>query len=187
MGKGDRRPPEAPETGAGDAELFREAVAGAAPLRDDRGFVPRTSRASPRVQARTPTPGTPASAFDLDEVGERIGGSVPDLDQRTRRRLRRGEIAVEARLDLHGLRQAEAEAALTRFVRAEQERGRRCVLVVHGRGLNSGEGGPVLKEGAVRWLTHGAVGRCVLAFCSALPRDGGVGALYVLLRRAGKV
>ena len=64
--------------------------------------------------------------------------------------------------------------------------GKRCVLLVHGRGLHSPDQLPVLKEALLGWLAGGRFGRLVLAFCSARPADGGAGALYVLLRRAGR-
>ena len=61
--------------------------------------------------------------------------------------------------------------------------GHRALLVVHGRGLNSKDNAPVLKERLKSWLARGQIGRIVLAFSSARPVDGGTGALYVLLRR----
>jgi DNA-nicking Smr family endonuclease len=57
------------------------------------------------------------------------------------------------------------------------------VLIIHGRGHNSREGIPVLKERLQVWLTRGRIGRHVLAFATARPQDGGAGAVYVLLRR----
>jgi DNA-nicking Smr family endonuclease len=97
-------------------------------------------------------------------------------------RLRRGEVEVERRLDLHGMTAAEARRAFGAALREAAAAGERCMLVVHGRGLRS-EGGPVLKEGVVEWLTAPPLAPLVLAFASALPRDGGAGASYVLLRR----
>jgi len=61
--------------------------------------------------------------------------------------------------------------------------GKRCVLVVHGRGLHSKDQRPVLKEAVVNWLGRTGLRKQVLAFCTARPYDGGAGALYVLLRR----
>ena len=70
-----------------------------------------------------------------------------------------------------------------RFIIDAFAAGHRAVLVVHGRGLNSKDNVPVLKERLKSWLARGRVGRVVLAFSSARPADGGAGALYVLLRR----
>jgi DNA-nicking Smr family endonuclease len=99
------------------------------------------------------------------------------------RRLRDGAFALEAHLDLHGLDRHEAKSAVRDFIERARSEGRRCVLLVHGRGLGSKEGVPVLKERLREWLTRGGIGRKVLAFASARPCDGGTGALYVLLRR----
>ena len=60
---------------------------------------------------------------------------------------------------------------------------RRTVLIVHGRGLRSPGGLPVLKHAAAQWLSHGIAGGYVLAFATARPSDGGAGAVYVMLRR----
>ena len=102
------------------------------------------------------------------------------------RRLKRGDYAVEGRLDLHGLTREEARGAVERFLRQSRLSGQRCVLLVHGRGRNSEYQLPVLKEALLGWLAAGRFGRQVLAFASARPADGGAGALYVLLRRAGR-
>jgi DNA-nicking Smr family endonuclease len=121
--------------------------------------------------------------FDLSDTDEFVEGAVEGFDRRTRDKLKRGELSVQAHLDLHGLVREEAHAAVERFIRDQRHRGARCVLIIHGRGLNSKGQVPVLKEQMGRWLTRGAVGRSVLAFCTARPSDGGAGAIYVLLRR----
>jgi len=122
-------------------------------------------------------------AFHLSDTDEFMEGAAADLDRRTRLRLRRGEFAVQGHLDLHGQTREEAHAALEAFVKRERALGHRCILVIHGRGLNSKDQVPVLKEQMGRWLSRGALGRQVLAFCTARPCDGGAGAVYALLRR----
>jgi DNA-nicking Smr family endonuclease len=121
--------------------------------------------------------------FTLSDTQDFIEGAVADLDRRTRTRLRRGDFSVQGHLDLHGLNREEGHAALDTFVRAQRLAGKRCLLVIHGKGRNSKDGQPVLKEQMARWLTRGALGRAVLAFCTAQPADGGAGAIYLLLRR----
>ena len=79
--------------------------------------------------------------------------------------------------------QVEAKAEVERFLLESRRIGRRCVVIVHGRGLHSKDQQPVLKERVTVWLTQARLGRLVLAFCTARPHDGGAGALYVLLRR----
>ncbi len=93
-------------------------------------------------------------------------------------RLRRGQWAIQAEIDLHGLRRDEARDALALFVREAARRGRRCVRVVHGKGHGSPGRQPVLKDKAQRWL---AQSREVLAFAQASGPQGGAGALIVLL------
>ncbi len=99
------------------------------------------------------------------------------------RRLRQGNFAVQAHLDLHGMTRQEARPLVESFIVDARARRRRCVLIVHGRGLNSKDQIPVLKESLRVWLAKGRIGRSVLAFCSARPSDGGAGAVYVLLRK----
>jgi DNA-nicking Smr family endonuclease len=95
------------------------------------------------------------------------------------RKLRRGVWALQAELDLHGLRRDEARDRLGAFVRDAERTGLRCVRIVHGKGLGSPGREPVLKARVKGWLAQQAA---VLAFTHARPADGGHGALIVLLR-----
>ncbi len=122
-------------------------------------------------------------AFDITDTTEFLEGAVAGVDHRLVRRLRRGEFSFRRHLDLHGLTVDEARTATGDFLRRALRDGERCVLIVHGRGLNSPGQVPVLKRQVVDWLARGAWARSVLAFTSARPCDGGAGALYVLLRR----
>lgn len=121
--------------------------------------------------------------FDITDTTEFIEGAVTGVDRRLVRRLRRGDFAFRRHLDLHGMTVEQAREAVTAFLRAAIRDGERCVLLIHGRGLNSPERVPVLKRNLLVWLSRGAWARSVLAFASARPCDGGAGALYVLLRR----
>ncbi len=102
------------------------------------------------------------------------------IDRRTTSKLRRGHIAIEGKLDLHGMTQREAHDALNRFIAGSQERGKRCVLVVTGVG-KSGVG--VLRGAVPRWLAEASLCDAVMSFAPAEPNHGGQGALYVLLRK----
>ena len=124
--------------------------------------------------------------FDLSDSDEFIEGRVAGLDHGVVRKLRRGEFAVQGHVDLHGLTRDEAKREVDRFLRAARQGGKRCVLVVHGRGLHSKDQLPVLKEALRSWLGSARLGRHVLAFATARPVDGGAGAIYVLLRRPGR-
>jgi DNA-nicking Smr family endonuclease len=124
--------------------------------------------------------------FDLADTDEYIEGRVAGLDPAVARKLRRGEYAVQGHIDLHGLTREEAKQEVDRFLRGARQAGKRCVLLVHGRGMHSRDQVPVLKEALRTWLATARFGRHVLAFATARPQDGGGGAIYVLLRRAGR-
>ncbi len=108
--------------------------------------------------------------------------SEPGIDRRQALRLKRGQLPIEARLDLHGLTQAAAHRELAAFVARSHAAGKRVLLVVTGKGTREGTG--VLRAAVPRWLSEPALRERVLATRPATPRDGGDGALYVLLRRA---
>jgi len=99
------------------------------------------------------------------------------------RRLKRGQFPVQDYIDLHGMTRQEAETEVKEFLLESHRLGLRCVLIVHGRGLNSPESLPVLKEGLPIWLNRGPIKKIVIAFATAKPYDGGTGAIYVLLKR----
>jgi len=105
----------------------------------------------------------------------RRNGIAPD----TLRKLRRGFWVVQAELDLHGHRVAEAHEALSVFLREADHCGWRCVRIVHGKGRGSLDGVPVLNGRVRSWLARR---NDVIAFCQAPPADGGAGALLVLLK-----
>ena len=156
----------------GDLLLWREATRSVTPLRG------RTTAAlSPRDPAQlVPTELAPLPV--QPPALERFSG----IDRANAERLKRGLHPIEARLDLHGKTQAEAHHALAAFIHSSSDAGRRCVLVITGRGF--GPSGPgVLKSAVPRWLEEVGLRGKILAIAPAQPRDGGAGALYLLLRR----
>lgn len=129
--------------------------------------------------ARKPAPAPdrrPPPLPDLDPV------APAGLDKRTARRLKRGQLPVEARLDLHGKTQDEAHAALRHFIRESRMARRRCVQVITGKGSVAGGEGGVLRRMAPRWLNEPGLRHHVIAITNAPENSGGSGALYVLLR-----
>jgi DNA-nicking Smr family endonuclease len=155
-------------------------------------------RVAPPPPAAVPRPVTDADAealaelsdlvagagdFDLAHSVEFIEGAVSGVDRRLVRRLRAGDFAYQAHLDLHGMTAEAARVAVDRFLTGAHQKGQRCVLIIHGRGRNSKDQVPVLKTRLAQWLARGSWARLVLAFTSARACDGGAGALYVLLRR----
>ena len=120
---------------------------------------------------------------DLTLSGEYIEGTPHPDGRLLVDRLRAGRFSVQAHLDLHGLNAEEARGRLFRFVRRCQMQGFGCVRIVHGRGHNSSQGHPILKEHLQTWLNSRRMSRHVIAYTSARLSDGGGGAVYVLLRR----
>lgn len=190
-------PPPPPPTATpepSEGELWERATAGARPPPgSERVGPPRPPVPSERVwhpdldaidELRALVSG--AAPFDLADSDEFIEGRVAGLDANVLRKLRRGEYAVQGHVDLHGLMRDEAKGAVEEFLRASRSAGKRCVLVVHGRGIHSKDQLPVLKDALKTWLATARFARHVLAFASARPVDGGGGAIYVLLRRPGK-
>jgi len=112
-------------------------------------------------------------------TGEEIGFRRPQVPEGVLLKLRRGQFAVNAEVDLHGLNASQAKHALRDFIVEAVGRRWRCVRVIHGKGRRSGPRGPVLKTIVFHWLQRS---NHVLAFGSARPVDGGSGAVYVLLR-----
>jgi len=110
-----------------------------------------------------------------DSLSYRRDGIGPE----TLKKLRRGFWVVQAELDLHGHRVDEARQALGEFLKRSAHRGCRCIRVVHGKGLGSRDGIPILKGKVKTWLIRHDE---VIAFCQARAADGGAGALIVLLK-----
>ena len=157
----------------------------AVPLTETTRATPAKARAhggSKPGPAPDSSPGSTGGLRRNGDNGSSLHAPTPGLDRRNALRLKRGQLPVEARLDLHGLTQEEAHRALAGFVARGQAAGKRVVLIVTGKGSREGTG--VLKEAVPRWLNEPAIRARVLAMATAVPRDGGDGALYILLRRA---
>lgn len=178
-------PLEPPADDDEDLHAFRRAVADVRPL-------PQKRRTSPRPRPRPHARFTraerddvlreslvvPRDPADLD-TGEHMSFRRPGVREEVLRKLKRGQFAVEAEIDLHGLGRHAAHEALRQFLNDSVLRGLRCVRVIHGKGLRSGPGGPVLKHVVNHWLRKL---ENVVAFATAQPVDGGTGAVYVLLK-----
>jgi len=160
----------------GTNDLWREAVRDVRPLRGGRpgnsAGPPGEADIAPARVERVRTASPPLPPLD------RFAG----IDRANAERLKRGLHRIEARLDLHGMTQAEAHGALSAFIASSRVAGRRCVLVITGRGF--GQSGPgVLKSSVPRWLEEPELRRHILAIAPAQPQHGGPGATYLLLRR----
>jgi len=171
-----------PPPGDDDPNAFRRAMEGVRPLpgRPDAPARPRTTPRITRAGSQDLLRESHAVAADpaVLEAGDERTFRRPYVRDETMRKLRRGQFALEAEIDLHGMRQHAAAAVLRQFLNDCVHRGLRCVRVIHGKGLRSGPGGPVLKL-----VVHQGLRKVdnVAAFASARPADGGSGAVYVLL------
>ena len=159
--------------------------------RDLEPLPERRPKATETGAERAPTRPRPGAGKTLPESPARPRreaprtlerGAVAGVDRRQAQRLKRGQMPIDGTLDLHGCTQAEAHRRLGRALAEAQAAGKRCLLVVTGRGIGKSAGG-VLRAAVPRWLNESPNRERVLAFDLAQPKHGGDGALYVLLRR----
>lgn len=169
---------------APDADLFAAVMRDVKPLRNTRSAPPAppsAPRNEPAARARPAAgPIQPPKPAPPPPPNPKIAN--PGIDRRTAERLRKGELAIDRRLDLHGMTEADAHAALDRFVRQAWHGHARVLLVITGKG-SVGQGGGVLRRNLPRWLAAGENAAHVLRIEPAQSRHGGSGAYYVLLRR----
>lgn len=187
-------PPLAPVPEPGEDDLFAQAMAEVAPIKQGKKLLePQPEAPRPRlvqppnedleVLAQLADLVSGGAEFDLSFSDEYVRGARPGVGPELCERLARGEFPVQDYLDLHGLGHDEALAAVEDFLVQSIAKGLRHVLIVHGRGTGSPDGVPVLKNALAQRLTHKRLQKRVLAFCTARAVDGGVGAMYVLLRK----
>jgi DNA-nicking Smr family endonuclease len=178
----------------GDTELWRAALRDVKPLRK------RQLPAKPAPVTPTPAAAAPPPSAAAQPAPRSVKPSpllpitdlrAPGLDKASAERLKRGRYPIEARIDLHGMRQDDAHRTLGDFLARSARGGLRCVLVITGKGLRRlGDDMPgssqlgILRNAVPRWLNEAPNRARILAFGTAQPQDGGGGALYVLLRRA---
>lgn len=183
-------PPRPPGRTATDDEVFAEAMTGVVRM-DLKNLDPECPE--PRALSRKALleenevgrlrqlvdDGSGFMVCDTPEYMEGVGYRAPPG---ITERLHRGDFAVQAHMDLHGLTAEAAEAVFDAFMKESIRTGKNAVLIIHGRGLSS-PGDPVLKTKVSQWLSSGRWRKWVVAFTSARMCDGGAGASYVLLRR----
>lgn len=169
---------------AEEIALFRAAVKGVKRIKFDT--VPLKSKTvSRRKIGRSEKPPREEYPFSdhlqqTVDATEKLFFARPSIAPKTLRALRRGSLTIETGLDLHGMNVDQARDALNDFLHHCVQQGFRCVHIIHGKGRLFNNEPPVLKNQVNNWLQQ-----CpdVLAFSSAMPCDGGAGAVYVLLKR----
>ncbi|WP_419787861.1 Smr/MutS family protein [Pseudodesulfovibrio sp.] len=188
---------EKKDEGPADDELFMNAMQGVRQMNGDKGRQVAAAPATPVGNITLDDPEETARKdlqrfiqgeveFELEYTEEYMYGYVRGLDIKTFQQLKAGSLSVAAHIDLHGMTSDQARDNLLFFIRESYLQNYRCVLVVTGRGINSPGGQAVLRRETEGWLTRDPLKRAVLAFCTAQPKDGGAGALYVLLRKQKK-
>lgn len=162
-----------------DTALFRAAIGEVRPL-------PEQNRIEPQNPPRKPLPRTPKTPAEIpDTLSDFAAEDAPEeflrngLPRMTLRKMRRSHWPVQDSLDLHGNTGDAARKLLQEFLHEAAQRGLRCVLVIHGKGMNSRGGEAVLRKLTRHWLAQRPD---VLAYCDAPPGGGGSGAALVLLK-----
>lgn len=167
-----------------DSDLFREAVGEVRRMDDDRIAPPKPDvKPIPRqliADEEQVLDDMLSDHYTVDfQPGDILSYMQPGIQKTVFKKLRTGKYRIDAELDLHGMRSADARVSIQSFLLKAKERQWRCVRIVHGKGLRSSNKGPVLKGLVNQWLRRLDD---VLAFHSAPPEDGGTGAVYVLVK-----
>lgn len=139
---------------------------------------------------RKPQNHTPALNSPQPPPPNRDHHQPPQTDRRTEQRLKRGQFPIEGRIDLHGMTQNQAYDALCSYIPAAYGQGKRCILVITGKGLSKSaqisildQKPGILRQKTPQWLNDVPLKQFILKIETAKQKDGGEGALYVLLRR----
>ena len=175
-------------TNTDDSALFRSAIGkvrrldtNTVVLKPDKK--PRPVPAVKPLEQVDPLQNEVADSLETLFQEDKVGFLAPGLQKNVLKKLRKGYYGVDAEMDLHGMSSRDAQRELLRFLHFGVEDGCRCVQIIHGKGYNSPDSQPVLKNDINLWLRQH---KDVLAFCSTPPKAGGTGALYVLLRLSDK-
>ena len=131
----------------------------------------------------------PHTVYHGETLQELRHGAADNIDKRTAQKFKRGEFRIERRLDLHGLKEDQAWEKVQNFIQNCYLQDCRCVLIITGKGMHKEDGidifaeRGVLKDRVPQWLNSPSLRPFILSFDYAQPKDGGSGALYILLRR----
>ncbi|MCR8724482.1 Smr/MutS family protein [Frigidibacter sp. ROC022] len=181
-----------------ESELWAKVIEAAKPLHPDTAAFHRPAPAKPQIPERQPPlpddfglpplsrhqrPSTAGVSLDLrPTVSERLASQRIEMDRKKFGKMKRGKLAPDARIDLHGMTQAQAHSALTGFLMRSYSTGHRLVLVITGKGPGPAMGG-VLRHQVPHWLSLPPMRELVLQLSEAHRSHGGSGAIYVYLRR----
>jgi len=166
-----------------DSELFRQTIGKVRSVKKDKILLKQHDKPKPYPK---PLPGNPYDRLnkmieaDIEPLGieDSLKFSNEGVEKNILKKLQQGYFGLDAEIDLHGLNSHEAKRQLLGFLHECVKEGYRCIHIVHGKGYRSPENYPVLKNNLNLWLRQH---KDVQAFCSAPPKEGGTGAVFVLL------
>lgn len=171
-----------------DQDLFRQTIGKVRAVNSDKILLTKENKPKPypkslAIDVYSHLDHT--AITDITKVGleDTISFIAPGIQHNVLKKLRRGFFGLDAEIDLHGLTSSAAKTQLLLFLNAGVTSGFRCVHIVHGKGYRSSDNHPVLKNNLNLWLRQH---KDVQAFCSASIKDGGTGAVFVLLRLSDK-
>ncbi len=171
-----------------DCDLFRQSIGNVRAVKNDKIVLEKEQK--PKPFPKTQAVNTDDHLIDFAEteveklgIEDSLSYSAPGLQKNVLKKLRKGYFGLDAEIDLHGLTSQEAKRQLLSFLHLCVEDGCRCVHIVHGKGFRSPDNLPVLKNNLNSWLRQH---KDVQAFCSTPPKDGGTGAIFVLLQLSEK-
>ena len=171
-----------------DRDLFRHAIGKVRSVNSDKVLLNQENKPKPYPKQRAVHVDSyliDSATPDIEKVGleDSLSFIAPGLQNNVLKKLRRGYFGLDAEIDLHGLTSNAAKKQLLHFLHDCVETGCRCVHIVHGKGYRSADNHPILKNNLNSWLRQH---KDIQAFCSAPPKDGGTGAVFVLLQLADK-
>ncbi len=185
-----------PDNRPADFHLWSEVAATVRPLKRARRKpsqqVPSEPAAAPPPRPRKQVVTSPMPPYRSDGRPSRPPGH--GIEPGMKKRLQRGTLEIDGTIDLHGMRQAEAHAALSRYIHRSVARGDRTILVITGKGLKKlgPDAAVIIEAGVLRsmlpiWLSEPALAPLVAGWDVAAQSHGGEGAFYVRLRRAASL
>ncbi len=171
-----------------DSHLFQNAIGKVTPIKADKHpltpsqkpkpYPKKTSLQSPDKLIRPQT-----ESINALQTEDTLSYTADGIQNNVLKKMRRGHFGLDAELDLHGLTSNQAKRELIKFLHFCEQDGCRCIRIIHGKGYRSANNLPVLKNDVNLWLRQHQE---VQAFCSATQKDGGAGAVLVLLHLSGK-
>lgn len=171
-----------------DRNLFRSTIGTVKPISSNTVILKPNHKPKPRphekpLEAIDPLQNSVSNDLETLYQEDKIAFIAPGLQKNVIRKLRQGYYGLDAEIDLHGLSSRDAQQQLLGFIHHCVEDGFRCIQIIHGKGYNSPDHKPILKNDINILLRRH---QDILAFCSAPPQAGGAGAVFVLLRLSDK-